>query len=70
MKIYYKVIEVWWKYPFQSEIEYRYCVFSYSKRKFKEIPNLTMDSTTSIKEKEEFLKSNLSLKKVEVIKLN
>lgn len=70
MKIYYKVIEVWCKYPFQAEIDYRYCVFSYSKKKFKQIPDLIMDSTTSIKEKEEYLKLSLNLKKVEVIKLN
>ena len=69
MKIYYKVIEVWCDYPFQHEIDYRYCVFSYSKKKFKKIPDIIMDSKTSIKEKEDYLKMKLNLKKVEVFKL-
>jgi hypothetical protein len=69
MEIYYKVVEVWFKYPFQSEIDYRYCVFSFSKKKFKQISDIIMDSTTSIKEKEEYLKLKLDLKKVKVIKL-
>lgn len=34
MKIYYKVTEVWCEYPFQSEIDYRYCTFPFSKKKF------------------------------------
>jgi hypothetical protein len=69
MKIYYKVTEVWCDYPFHTEIDYRYCTFSFSKKKFKQITDLIMDSTTSIKEKEEYLKMKLNLNKVEVIKL-
>ena len=68
-KIYYKVIEVWCSYPFQNEIDYRYCIFSYSKRKFKKIEDIIMDSTTSIKEKQEYLKMKLNLNNVEVIKV-
>ncbi|OCK53194.1 hypothetical protein BA768_01165 [Chryseobacterium sp. CBo1] len=68
MTIYYRVIEVWCKYPFQDTIDYRYVEFSYTKKKFKSI-DLKMDSNTSIKEKEEFLKDRLGLKKVTVIKI-
>ena len=68
MTIYYKVIEVWCDYPFHQEIDYRYCIFSYSKRKFKIIENLQMDSKTSIQEKEDYLKEKLNLKKVTVLK--
>jgi len=69
MNIYYKVIEVWCNYPFQHEIDYRYCIFSYSKRKFKQINGLRIDSNTSIKDKEEYLQKELKLKSVKVIKL-
>lgn len=69
MIIYYKVTEVWCKYPFQNEIDYRYCTFSFSKKKFKQITDLIIDSTTSIKEKEEYLKLKLNLNKVNIIKL-
>ncbi len=68
MKIYYRVIEVWCDYPFQDTIDRRYCVFSYKKRPFTPI-GLQMPSDTSIKEKEEFLKSKLNLKKVIVEKI-
>jgi hypothetical protein len=69
MIVYYKVIEVWCDYPFQTEIDYRYCIFSFSKNKFKQITDIVMDSTTSIKEKEDYLKIKLDLKKIKVIKL-
>lgn len=69
MTIYYRVIEVWCKYPWQDTIDYRYCEFSYSKRKFKAIENLRLDSNTSIKDKEDFLKKELNLKKVIVLKV-
>lgn len=62
MKIYYKVIEVWCKYPFQDTIDYRYCIFSYKKKPFTSI-GITMPSNTSIKEKEDFLKQELKVKK-------
>lgn len=69
MTIYYRVIEVWCKYPFHQEIDYRYCEFSYSKKKFKVIENIRMDSNTSIKEKEDYLKGKLNLKKIIVLKI-
>ena len=69
MIIYYKVFEVWNVYPFQSEIEERYCLFSFSRRKFKEILNLKIDSNTSIKEKEDYLKEKLNVNKVTVFKI-
>ncbi len=69
MTVYYKVIEVWCDYPFHQEIDYRYCVFSFSKRKFKKIENLQIDSKTSIQEKEDYLKEKLNLKKVTVLKV-
>lgn len=69
MIVYYKVIEVWCKYPFQSEIEERYCLFSFSRKKFKTIGNLRVDSNTSIKNKETYLKEQLNINKVTVIKL-
>lgn len=69
MTVYYKVIEEWCKYPFQSEIEERYCLFSFSRKKFKEILNLKIDSNTSVKDKEEYLKEQLNINNVKVIKL-
>lgn len=69
MIVYYKVVEVWCDYPFQTEIDYRYCIFSFSKKKFKQITDIVMDSTTSIKEKEDYLKIKLDVKKINVIKL-
>lgn len=69
MTIYYRVVEVWCDYPFHQEIDYRYCEFSYSKRKFKAIENLRMDSNTSIQDKEDYLKEKLKLKKVIVLKV-
>ncbi|MBP1165081.1 hypothetical protein JOE44_001965 [Chryseobacterium sp. PvR013] len=68
MKIYYKVIEVWCKYPFQDTIDHRYCIFSFTRKPFKNI-ELKIDSNTSIKDKEEFLKERLGFKKVTVEKI-
>jgi len=68
MKIYYKVIEVWCSFPFQDIIDHRYCIFSFSKKPFRDL-NLKLESSTSIKDKEQFLKERLSLKKVTVEKL-
>jgi hypothetical protein len=69
MTIYYKVIEVWCPYPWQSEIEERHCLFSFSAKKFKEILGLKIDSKTSIKDKEEYVKKQLDLKTVKIKKL-
>lgn len=68
MNIYYKVIEVWCSYPFQDTIDYRYCIFSFTKKPFRDI-DLKLNSNTTIKEKEDFLKEKLGLKKVSVEKI-
>ena len=68
MKIYYKVIEVWCEYPFQDTIDHRYCIFSFTKKPFKDV-DLKLESNTSIKDKEDFLKERLGLKKVIVEKI-
>ncbi|NML69998.1 hypothetical protein HHL23_09315 [Chryseobacterium sp. RP-3-3] len=68
MIIYYKVIEVWCPYPFQDIIDHRYCIFSFTKKPFRDI-KLKIESNTSIKEKEEFLKERLGLKKIQVLKV-
>lgn len=68
MTIYYRVFDEWCDYPFQDTIEERYCLFSFSRKKFKEILNLKINSNTSIKEKEEYLKEQLNIKTVKVIK--
>lgn len=69
MTVYYKVVEEWCKYPFQSEIEERYCLFSFSRKKFKIINNLRIDSNTSIQDKEIYLKEQLNINKIIVIKI-
>lgn len=69
MTVYYKVVEVWCKFPFQSEIEERYCLFSFSRKNWKTIRSLGINSNTSIKEKESYLKEQLSIKRVTVIKI-
>lgn len=69
MNIYYKVVEVWCSYPWHNEIDYRYVEFSYSKKKFKAIPELKMESDTSIEEKENYIKEQLKIKKVKIIKI-
>lgn len=68
MNVYYKVIEVWCKYPFQDTIDERYCIFSLSKKPFKDL-GLKIESNTSIKDKEEFIKESLGFKKVTILKI-
>ena len=70
MTIYYRVIEVWCKYPFHQEIDYRYCEFHTSKRyNYKNKLNFTMTSTTTIEEKKNALSEFLGLEVKQVIKL-
>lgn len=71
MIIYYKVIEVWCKYPFHTEIDYRCCVFSTSKKKFEKnkIPDFKMDSNTTIEEKRVALEKALGKKVLKVEKI-
>jgi hypothetical protein len=69
MTMYYRVIEVWCKYPFSDVIDERYCIFSLSKRKFKAIDNLRIDSNTSIAEKEKYIFEQTGLRyKIEKVK--
>jgi len=70
MTIYYKIIIIWCKYPFQDVIDEKYVEFYQRvKNKFIRIDSLKMESNTSIKEKEEYLKTELSIKKVNIVKL-
>ncbi|TDQ79533.1 hypothetical protein CLV99_0975 [Sphingobacterium yanglingense] len=69
MTIYYKVIIKWQKYPMNDCIDKKYCLFSYSKRKFKAIEGLEMDSNTSIQEKIDYLKLKLKVRKIQIEKI-
>ncbi len=69
MIIYYNVITIWCKYPFQDVVDEKYVEFSYSKRKFKAIKNLKIDSNTSVKDKEDYIKKELNLKKFKIEKI-
>jgi len=70
MDVYYRVVEVWCKYPFNQEIDYRYCEFSLSKKKFQSKKlDITCPSQTTIEEKQDLLKSFLKIKKINIIKL-
>lgn len=70
MTIYYKIIIIWCKYPFQDVVDEKFVEFYYrKKKKFIKIDSLKMDSNTTIKEKEEYLKTELSIKKVNIVKL-
>lgn len=68
--IFYKVVDIWCKYPFQQEIDYRYVEF-YEKRgkKFFIIHTPFLLSNTTIQEKETFLKENLGFESVKVLKI-
>lgn len=68
MNIYYKVIEIWCKYPFQDTIDERYCIFSLTKKPFNDL-GLKIESNTSIKQKEDFIKEKLGFKKVTINKI-
>jgi len=68
--IYYKLITVWHKYPWQTEVNYRYVEFyDKVKKKYVKLEGLSIEPTTSIKQKEDYLKQELKLDKVKVIKL-
>jgi len=72
MTVYYRVIEVWCKYPFHQEIDYRYCVFSlFSNYKTfdKNLLDFRMDSQTSIEQKKIALSEFLGKPVKNVIKL-
>ncbi len=71
MTIYYKVIKTWCKFPFQNLVDTKSVEF-YEKIKgtFVQIHSLKIDSNTSIKEKEDYVKRELNLQKVEIKKIN
>lgn len=74
MNIYYKIEITWCKFPFQNEVYEKFVEF-YEKtkgkgsKKFKKIEGLRMETSTSIKEKEEYIKNELQLKKVTITKI-
>ncbi len=66
-KYFYKVVEIWAKYPFSDEIEERYVEFyelgkkkPSGKRPLLKLNGLRMDSATSIKDKEDYLKTQIN----------
>lgn len=67
--IYYKVVIEWCKYPFHQEIERKYVEFSYTKKKFRPIEGLEMDSDTSIEEKTAYLRGKLKIHPIKVEKI-
>ncbi|MDV2459854.1 hypothetical protein CMU99_16170 [Elizabethkingia anophelis] len=71
MVIYYKRIITYHKWPDNDDKAEDYVVFSLSKTKFDKniIDGLRFRPDTSIKEKEDFLKERLNLKKVTVKKI-
>ncbi len=68
--IYYRIIIVWCKWPFQDEVDEKYVEF-YVKRKkrFNSILGLKMESNTSIEDKVKYLREKLVVKKLTVIKI-
>jgi hypothetical protein len=68
--IYYKVHIEWAPYPWHDEIDDKYVVFyRRKKKKFIMIPELRMESNTSIEEKKLYLMKKLNVKQVNVIKI-
>lgn len=62
MNIYYRVVTVWCKYPFNSVIDERYCEFSFASKKWKTIDGLKINSNTTIEEKQEYLLKETGIK--------
>lgn len=72
--IYYKIIITYCDYPFMEIIDEKYVEFyektkSKGLKRYKKIDGLRIDSNTSIEEKKEYLKKELSLNEVDIIKL-
>lgn len=67
MIVYYRIVTVYGKYPFNQDIEDRYLEFSLSKRKWKTIEGLNMKTTVHPEERimvvSEHLKSRVKLEK-------
>jgi len=70
MTVYYRVITVWCKWPFNDVVDEKYCEFSKSKGHFdKQKLPFRMESNTSIEQKQEFVKEKLNLNSVTIKKL-
>lgn len=71
--IYWKKIDVWCKYPFQQEIDYRYIEFYSSKKcSHKHKYEFTCDSQIVGNERVKFVAKqlNLSPKNIKLVKIN
>lgn len=55
MTIYYRIVTVWCKWPFNDEVEDRYIEFSKSKNKFEPIEGLRMKTGLPPSEKVKYL---------------
>lgn len=75
METYYcKTVTVFEKYPFQTEVKERFVEFyiktkSKGSKRFQKIEGLKFNSNTSLKEKENYLKSNLEKENIKLFKL-
>ena len=74
MTIYYKTITVLCEYPFNDEVDYRYCEFytktkSKGSKRYQKIDDLVFESATTLKDKIKYLETMLEQKDIELIKL-
>lgn len=71
MIIYYRRFTTYQSYPDNDQKDEDYILFSTSRKKFDKniIEGVKYNPNTSIKEKENFLKEHLKVKKVTVIKI-
>lgn len=71
MNIYYNERKVFCKYPFNQDIDYKYVVYSTSKRKFNKQIFSESDVTLSMAERKKLVseKLNIKLSSIKLIKL-
>lgn len=68
--IYYKVVKIWHKSPFQNTLDEKKVEFYEEfKGKLVKIESLKIDSNTSIKEKEDYVEKQLG-EKFKILKIN
>lgn len=68
--IYYKIHTIWCRFPFQDVIDEKYVKFYRKvKNKYIMIPQLEIESNTSIEEKKEYIRKELNIKRVNIIKI-
>ena len=68
--IYYKVETTWCAYPFQDEVDERNAYFYYrKKRRYILIPGLVIESNTTLEQKAEYIKKELSMSEVTIRKI-